>query len=398
MNKDLNKVQEKLEESDPAKLSSKLANMAPRAADFKEKLEQLKNVVEDDAQLNRTLEDTQRVFIQLDNTLGRVIVNTDETLIPKLLSYVRSTSLFVSDVNGLLSRSEEDVDAAREVLNSLNSKGQLTVEEIQRLKDSLPNLSSLLNQVTGKIREIDANLDLKSLISLMSRDGNEEGDFVSSPVLLNTHKLYPMENYGAGLTPFYTTLCLWVGALLLSALLTTKAKNIDFIPTAVEEFLGKYLIYGSLAVLQGAIASLGDIFVLGVKPMHPILLVVLAVYYSLIFSMIVYTLASLFGNVGKAIAVVFLVLQLAGAGGTFPIQVTPLFFQTIHKFLPFTYAIGGMREAIAGIYYPALLKDIFLLMWYFVFFMALGLCLKKWVSPSLARFAKKLGQSGVIEH
>lgn len=398
MNKDLNKVQEKLEESDPAKLSSKLANMAPRAADFKEKLEQLKNVVEDDAQLNRTLEDTQRVFIQLDNTLGRVIVNTDETLIPKLLSYVRSTSLFVSDVNGLLSRSEEDVDAAREVLNSLNSKGQLTVEEIQRLKDSLPNLSSLLNQVTGKIREIDANLDLKSLISLMSRDGNEEGDFVSSPVLLNTHKLYPMENYGAGLTPFYTTLCLWVGALLLSALLTTKAKNIDFIPTAVEEFLGKYLIYGSIAVLQGAIASLGDIFVLGVKPMHPILLVVLAVYYSLIFSMIVYTLASLFGNVGKAIAVVFLVLQLAGAGGTFPIQVTPPFFQTIHKFLPFTYAIGGMREAIAGIYYPALLKDIFLLMWYFVFFMALGLCLKKWVSPSLARFAKKLGQSGVIEH
>ena len=132
------------------------------------------------------------------------------------MSYVRSTSLFVSDVNGLLSRSEEDVDAAREVLNSLNSKGQLTVEEIQRLKDSLPNLSSLLNQVTGKIREIDANLDLKSLISLMSRDGNEEGDFVSSPVLLNTHKLYPMENYGAGLTPFYTTLCLWVGALPVS--------------------------------------------------------------------------------------------------------------------------------------------------------------------------------------
>lgn len=398
MNKDLNKVRNKLEESDPAKLSNKLADMAPRAADLKQKLEQLKNVVEDDAQFNRTLEDAQRVFIQLDNALGRVLVNIDETLIPKLLNYVRSTSLFVSDVNGLLSQAEADLDVARDVLNRLNGKGQLTVDEIQRLKNSLPNLSNLLNQVTGKIREIDANLDLKSLINLMSKDGSEEGDFISAPVLLNTHKLYPMENYGAGLTPFYTTLCLWVGALLLSALLTTKAKNIDFIPTAVEEFIGKYLIYGSIAVLQGTIAALGDIFVLGVKPVHPILLVVLAIYYSVIFSMIVYTLASLFGNVGKAIAVVFLVLQLAGAGGTFPIQVTPAFFQTIHKFLPFTYAIGGMREAIAGIYYPALLKDIFLLMWYFVFFLALGLCLKKWVSPSLARFAKKLGQSGVIEH
>ncbi|MSE24834.1 YhgE/Pip domain-containing protein, partial [Lactobacillus curvatus] len=68
-----------------------------------------------------------------------------------------------------------------------------------------------------------------------------------------------------------------------------------------------------------------------------------------VFISIVYTLVSLFGNVGKALAMVMMVLQIAGGGGTFPIQVTPKFFQAIHPFLPFTYAVDALREAVGGV-------------------------------------------------
>ena len=128
------------------------------------------------------------------------------------------------------------------------------------------------------------------------------------------------------------------------------------------------------------------------------LFVCLSMFYSLVFTGIVYTLVALLDNVGKAIGVVFLVLQIAGAGGTFPIQVTPPFFQQINKFLPFTYAINGMREAVAGIVMENLLVDILVLIVYFALFLALGLVLKRFASKSIGRFLKKLSDSGVIGH
>ena len=241
-------------------------------------------------------------------------------------------------------------------------------------------------------------MDIKELINELTMDNSEKSNFLAAPVILNTHKLYPMANYGASMTPFYTTLCLWVGALLLCALLTTKAKNADFEYTPVEEYLGKYLLFATLAALQGFIASVGDIVVLGVEVKQPVLFIGLAVCYSIIFTAIVYTLVSLFGNVGKAIGVVLLVLQLAGSGGTFPIQVTPDFFQKIHELLPFTYGISAMREAIAGVYYETLAKDLVVLGLFFIFFIFIGVLLKKKANAFLHQFSKKLGESGVIEH
>ena len=143
---------------------------------------------------------------------------------------------------------------------------------------------------------------------------------------------------------------------------------------------------------------MGDVFVLKVEILHPVLFVLLGMLYSLVFTSIVYTLISLFDNVGKAIGVVFLVFQIAAAGGTFPIQVTPEFFQKINKFLPFTYAINGMREAVAGVVVENLMLDIAVLLVYGAVFIALGLVLKRYANKALKKFIKQLSESGVIGH
>ncbi|UUZ86352.1 hypothetical protein LJK88_24905 [Paenibacillus sp. P26] len=107
---------------------------------------------------------------------------------------------------------------------------------------------------------------------------------------------------------------MWVGCLLLTSLLTVKFKPADFSFSPHEEFLGKYLLFGTLSVLQGLIVSLGDIFVLRIHIQEAGLFVGLTLFYCVVFSMIVYTLVTLFNNIGKSIGVVLLVLQLAGSG------------------------------------------------------------------------------------
>ncbi len=114
---------------------------------------------------------------------------------------------------------------------------------------------------------------------------------------------------------------------------------------------------------------------------------------SAIFMLIVYTLVSVFGNVGKAMAIVLLVLQLAGSGGTFPIQVTPPFFQAIPPFLPFTYAISMMREAVGGILWDIIVEDLLMMAIYTGIILIIGIALKKGINQSTAHLVEKAKES-----
>lgn len=380
------------------RVTGRMRELEPKLGELKNKLAEAEQNVNDKQALETLLSEAQTLTAQLQNAVSRAISALDDDLMPRMQRYLTNAAAMATDIGKLLGNTKEGLTVARDFLDRINSGGEVAVSEIAELRSHLPGLSENLNAMTEKIRNFDAAFDLKELLNILRSDPDTEGDFFAYPVELNTQKLFPMKNYAAGLTPFYTTLCLWVGALLLTALLTTKAKNADFAYTPVEEYFGKYLYFATAALLQGFAASMGDIFVLGVTIRHPVVFVCLAMFYSLVFCMIVYTLVALLGNVGKAIGVVMLVFQLAGSGGTFPIQVTPEFFQHLYGYLPFTYAIGGMREAVAGIDAGALLRDIAVLLVVFVIFLLLGVLLKRFANRALGRFAKKLGESGVIEH
>ena len=120
-------------------------------------------------------------------------------------------------------------------------------------------------------------------------------------------------------------------------------------------------------------------------------------YTSFIFILIVYSLVSILGNVGKAVCVILLVFQIAGAGGTFPVEVMRKFYQVLQPYLPFTYAIGAMREAISGPVAENLFFDFWHLLLFGLLGLLLGIFLKKPLRPLLEWFNAKFKESGLSE-
>ena len=164
--------------------------------------------------------------------------------------------------------------------------------------------------------------------------------------------MFPVKDYGSGMTPFYTALSIWVGGLLMVSLLSVdnKHESLKSILSPREIFMGKAGFFFLLGIVQALIVSIGDLVILKAAVESPVLFVTIAVFCSLVFNSIIYTCVSLLGNPGKAIAIIFLVLQIAGGGGTFPIQTTPKFFQAISPYLPFTYAIDALRETVGVLF------------------------------------------------
>lgn len=201
-----------------------------------------------------------------------------------------------------------------------------------------------------------------------------------------------MGNYGSAMTPFYTVLCLWVGCLLLVSMLKVNASDKY---KGWQNYLGKLLLFLSIAIMQALIVSVGDIFVLKVQMTNAPLFVAGMIFSSLCFTIMVYTLVSVFGNIGKVISIIMLVLQVAASGGTYPVQLMSGFFQGINPFLPFTYAISIGREAIGGVVNTILYHDIFILITYTLVFLLVGLLLKPFVNKLIKPFNEKFEEADI---
>jgi YhgE/Pip-like protein len=223
----------------------------------------------------------------------------------------------------------------------------------------------------------------------------KESDFFAKPVLLKEERLYPIPNYGSAMSPFYTTLCLWVGALLLVSILSVEVADEERFKS-YEVYLGRLLTFLSIALVQAFIVTLGDLFLIKTYVVDKVPFIFLGLLCSFVFMTIVYTLVAIFGNAGKAMAIVLLVLQLSAAGGTFPIQVVPAFFQAINPFLPFTYAISMMREVVGGMLADIVRKDVTVLLCIWLGVLLVGIFLHKPLSKTSAKLTKKARESKLI--
>ena len=167
--------------------------------------------------------------------------------------------------------------------------------------------------------------------------------------------------------------------------------------SAASQYFGKMLLFMTIAIIQAIIVSLGDLYVLKIYCVNPALFVLSSVFTSIIFTFILYSLVSVLGNVGKVLGIVLLVIQIGGSGGTFPIQLTPKFFQIIHPFLPFTYAISFAREAIGGVVQNVLMQDVIVLLVYGAIFILISIFLKKPINKLLHGFKESVENSGIGE-
>ena len=341
--------------------------------------------------LNGILKVTQ----DINSITSNILNNFDSKIVNPINNIFDKGFTVASNVIDVLNRAEDKLPKVNEALSTALEFSGSANDTVNFIKDKMPMAKNIVDELVDAISKVNNSDDMKELINLLQSDIITRSDFLKQPVDVVTNSLYPVKNYGSAMTPFYTVLSLWVGVLLLCSLLSTEVHG-EYKP--YEVYFGRGLTFLTIALIQALIVSLGDIFLLKVSMVNPLLFVLLSLFTALVFTFIVYSLVSVFGNVGKAIGVVLLVIQVAGSGGTFPIQVTPKFFQMVNPLLPFTYAISAQREAIAGVYMPNLNKDIIALLIFLVIFIVLNVILKGPINKVMYKFTKKLSESNLTEH
>ena len=348
----------------------------------------------------QSLTDTRKVVDEMHTLLSDLIDSYDSEIVNGVSKTFDEANNVIDNVSYVLNQSRDTLPDLEDLTNTLRNVLNLSNDELMKVKDKFPDMKADLHKMADKLREYDDDDKLDEILDIITNGYEDQSNFLANAVELEDNRLFPWPNYGSTVTPFYTVLCLWVGGLLLASLLSTDAKDFDD-GTEIkpyERYFGRLFLYLFIGVFQALVATGGALVLLKSYCLHPIMVLFYSVFVSFVFITIIYTATSLFRNVGKVIAIVLLVLQVAGSGGNFPIEVAPKFFRTLFPFLPFTYAIGGMRQIMAGIVYEILIKDIIILLIFAIVSIILGATLKKFINDKINYFTKRLGESGIVGH
>jgi len=291
-------------------------------------------------------------------------LNTEVALLIKRVLTNADTK--IRNVSSVISRAQAQIPTINAKISEAEVKIQTVQGKLLKLQGEMPEIKEKVQKLTGIVNKADGEIDTNALFNLLKVDYKQQAEFFANPVQLKENQLYHIKNYGSAMTPFYTVLSIWVGALLMSSLLTTKVEDEENKYKPYQKYFGRGLLFMIISLLQTLIITLGDMYLLGTQANSPYRFVIYALLISLLFSAIIYTTVCLLGNVGKAVCIILLVLQIGSSGGTFPIQMTSSFFQALYPKVPFTYSISLLREAVGGVYIPAVNRDMKILLTYLV--------------------------------
>lgn len=290
---------------------------------------------------------------------------------------VISTS--IDSIGESLTQVSEQLGSLSAMLGSIEQTVDGMNVGLDQMGSVMDGMSDKIVQLAGKLSDLTGDDKYRLLARALAQDPETYGEFLSSPVQVETHQVYATENYGSAVSPFYTTLALWVGGLLLTALIKVHPDSPELINGAKphELFFGRYLLFFVLGQVQAVITVLGDVYLLKIQCLDKGLFMLAACFTSFVFTLLIYALTVSFGDIGKALAVVMVVIQIAGSSGTYPIELLPVFFQKVYIYFPFPYAINAMRETISGRYGSDYWQFMGVLLLFVAASLALGLFIRK---------------------
>ncbi|MEG7965090.1 YhgE/Pip domain-containing protein [Bacillus cereus group sp. Sample30] len=328
--------------------------------------------------------------------LGDFLATYDSEIVPNFNTAIERTKRMSKNTSQILKEADKKLPDVKKILED-SSKGLVDGrKKLADIKAEMPATEKKIKELADKIRDFESEEDLKDIIRLLKNDVEKQSDYFANPVNLKENKLFAMPNYGSAMSPFYTVLALWVGALLMVSLLTVEVHEEGANYKSHEIYFGRLLTFLTIGLSQAFIVSMGDIFLLGTYVVDKFWFVLFSLFIGGVFVCIVYSLVSIFGNVGKSMAIILLVLQVAGSGGTFPIQMTPAFFQAIYPFLPFTYAISAIRETVGGMLWDIVTRDLLVLSAFVVVMIVAALLLKTPINKSSEKFVENAKGSKII--
>lgn len=280
-----------------------------------------------------------------------------------------------------------------------------------QLSETLTTARSALDQTDGVLADLQTSIDTvkTDLVALKTStaitdffgdgttiDAEKVASFMQSPTEVKTEYLFPLNAYGSGMAPLFINMSLWIGVFMLMVIMRIEVddEGIENL-TAAQRYIARYLFFGGMVSLQAIVCCVGCLAI-GVQCESVALFLLTAVLASLTYLAIQLTLSTTLQHIGKGICVILIFVQIPGATGLYPIEMTSPFFQFIYPFFPFTYGINALRETIAGFYGLEWVSLIAHLGIFFAIFLAIGLALRPYFSNLIRLFAREIERSDII--
>lgn len=335
---------------------------------------------------------------QNKQTLQNYRSSLNQSLLPQINQSLDSLAVLSGNLSSTLTGVSPTISQLKTILTQLKSSLNESADALGQTGGTLTTVDSALENITADLKALQSSEVYQHLISLERIDSDSISDFMSSPVSIKSTVLYDVENYGSGMAPFYTNLALWVGGLILVSILKQEVDKDEIISrfSPTTAYFGRWMLFVAAGLIQGFIVCVGDLLLLKVQCVHPVAFVCAGMLCSFVYVNLIYAMALTFKHIGKALAVVLVILQIPGSSGTYPIEMTPVFFQRLHPLLPFSYGIGAMRECIAGFYKNNYAKNLLILLLFLLLAFFIGLVLRPLLMNLNHLFDKRLAETDLM--
>ena len=299
-----------------------------------------------------------------------------------------------SSVDSIAHEAESVSVSFEKTATSLSTSTKSVESSLSAVRNQLGIAANKLNASSAKVRKFQEDVasaiakgDLSTVATIVGGRGALLARWVAQPVRIEEQTVNPLENYGSSIAPFFTAFSLWIGVVLMMLVLKTRVSRgrLDRYEEKGEErsrpvrgferYLGRYLVFAVVALVQATIVALGDLLFLRIQCANPLLFFVACWVCALAFSCLAYTLCALFGNVGKALCIVVLVLQVVGGSGVFPAQLLGDLYPVASLLLPVTHGAHALQASVVGLYDMEYAYDLLRLAAFFLPSLILGLAL-----------------------
>ncbi|MDK8593223.1 YhgE/Pip domain-containing protein [Corynebacterium accolens] len=350
------------------------------------------NNIDNGGKSQESKQQTQAAIASAKQAVENARNSYNSNLKPQLAALGDSVGTVANDIDAV----KRDIAGVRNTISNDNDALVRARDMTAGLSGTLQQQAARFGELSQKIDEIRDGGDLSQLADLIGDDPELLASRIASPVNVDRQPIYEVAAFGVGMTPFYLTLSLWVGALLACVLVHTNAErkylkkneNLDKKDhfTRNQVFLGRFITFGLIGIAQSTLVVLSLIFFVEIEPEHPFMMLFASWIITLVFMLIIYSLVITFDSAGKALAVLLLVIQVSGSGGAYPLPLLPEWFQNVSPWLPATYGIDAFRSAIAGIYEADILRELGMLLLFAIPALILGLFLR----PAMDNYHKRL--------
>ncbi|PFK62429.1 phage infection protein [Bacillus thuringiensis] len=255
-------------------------------------------------------------------------------------------------------------------LDTLSNGSTQLIDGVNKLADGSGKVTDGLVKVNDGSGELAEKLGEGAEKTGEVKGTDKTYDMFASPVKVKTEKIAEVPNYGTGFTPYFLSLGLFVGALLLSIVYPLR-DTVGVPKSGFSWFISKFGVLLSVGIIQAIVADVILLFGLGVEVQSIPYFILFSIITSLAFIALIQCLVTAFGDAGRFIAIITLIMQLTTSAGTFPLELIPKFLQPFNAWLPMTYSVSGLKAVVSSGDFNFMWQNIGMLM-IFIVVLSLG--------------------------